>query len=237
VELQAGASDQWGNITAGVDLIRRRLGQQAFAITHPLMVKSDGSKFGKSVGGAVWLDPVRTSPYQFRQFWMQTDDQMVGTYLKMLSLRPIADLDELMADHSETPERRRAQRALADELTEMVHGPAAAHAANEAAAVLFGGDPTLATAEVLAVVAAEAPSVDLPAELDGTRVHELLIAAGVAKSNSEVTRLLGQGAVRAGNRILDADGALRTSDLLTGGFLLLRKGKRDFVVGKTSQRG
>jgi tyrosyl-tRNA synthetase len=149
----------------------------------------------------------------------------------------MADLDELLADHSAAPERRLAQRALADELTEMVHGSAAARAANEAAAVLFGGDPTLATAEVLAVVAAEAPSVDLPAELDGARVHELLIAAGVAKSNSEVTRLLGQGAVRAGNRVLDADGVLRSSDLLTGGFLLLRKGKRDFVVGKTSQRG
>jgi tyrosyl-tRNA synthetase len=237
VELQAGASDQWGNITAGVELIRRRLGQQAFAITHPLMVKGDGSKFGKSVGGAVWLDPARTSPYQFRQFWMQTDDQMVGTYLKMLSLRPLADLDELLADHSDTPERRVAQRALADELTGMVHGPAAAHAANEAAAVLFGGDPTLASPEVLAVVAAEAPSVDLPAELEGLRVHELLIAAGVAKSNSEVTRLLGQGAIRAGNRVLDTDGTLRASDLLTGGFLLLRKGKREFVVGKTSQRG
>ncbi len=93
VELQAGASDQWGNIVAGTELIRRRLGQQAFAITHPLMLKSDGSKFGKSAGGSVWLDPARTSPYQFRQFWMQCDDDMVGTYLKMLSLQPLDELD------------------------------------------------------------------------------------------------------------------------------------------------
>ena len=237
VELQAGASDQWGNITAGVELVRRRLSKQAFAITHPLMVKADGSKFGKSVGGAVWLDPARTSPYQFRQFWIQVDDQMVGTYTKMLSLRPLAEIDGLLEEHAVAPERRAAQRALADELTEMVHGSAAAAAAAEAAGVLFGGDPTTASASALAVVAAEAPSVTLPDDIQNLRVHELLIEAGVAKSNSEVARLLGQGAVRAGNRVLDADGLLAQSDLLSGGFLLLRKGKREFVVGKTLPRG
>jgi tyrosyl-tRNA synthetase len=237
VGAQAGASDQWGNITAGVELIRRRLGKQAFAITHPLMVKSDGAKFGKSVGGAVWLDPQRTSPYQFRQFWMQVDDQMVGTYSRMLSLRPLDELEALLIEHAEAPERRVAQRALADDLTTLVHGVPAAEAAAEAAAVLFGGDATSASADVLNVVAAEAPSVELPADIEGLRVHELLIEAGVAKSNSDVARLLGQKAVRAGNRVLDADGLLRTSDLLSGTFLLLRKGKREFVVGKTLPRG
>jgi len=235
VELQAGASDQWGNITAGVELVRRRLGKQAFAATHPLMVKSDGSKFGKSVGGAVWLDPARTSPYQFRQFWMQTEDQMVGTYLRMLSLQPIADLEALISDHTAAPERRLAQRALADELTALVHGADAARAAESAAGVLFGGDPTHASADALAVVAAEVPTVSIPADLDGRRVHELLVEAGVAKSNGEVTRLLAQGAVRAGNRVLESDGLLQASDLLTGGIVLLRKGKRDFVVGKVSE--
>ena len=234
VELQAGASDQWGNITAGVELVRRRLGKQAFAATHPLMVKSDGSKFGKSVGGAVWLDPARTSPYQFRQFWMQTEDQMVGTYLRMLSLQPLEQLEALIADHAAAPERRSAQRALADELTALVHGVDAARAAEAAAAVLFGGDPTHASAEALAVVAAEVPTVALPSDLAGRRVHELLVEAGVAKSNGEVTRLLAQGAVRAGNRVLEADGLLQESDLLAGGIVLLRKGKRDFVVGKVS---
>lgn len=237
VELQAGASDQWGNIVAGVELIRRRLGQQAFAMTHPLMLKSDGTKFGKSVGGSVWLDPTRTSPYQFWQFWVQTDDQMVGTYLKMLSMRPLADLEALLVEHAAAPERRAAQRALADEITALVHGDLAAATAAEAARVLFGGDPTLASADVLAVVAAEVPSVALPAELEGVRVHEILIDAGVAKSISDVNRLLAQGAVRAGNRVLAADGLLAPSDLLTGGFVLLRKGKREFVVGKVSQRG
>ena len=237
VELQAGASDQWGNITAGVELIRRRLGKQAFAVTHPLMVKSDGAKFGKSVGGAVWLDPARTSPYQFRQFWMQTDDQMVATYLKMLSLRPLEAVLALVADHETAPERRAAQRALADEMTALVHGAGAASAAAEAAAVLFGGDPTAASEDALEIVAAEVPSVALPASLEGVRVHELLTAAGVAKSNSEVARLLAQKAVRAGNRVLDEDGLVHTSDLLSGRFLLLRKGKRDFVVGNFSAGG
>ena len=237
VELQAGASDQWGNIVAGVELIRRRLSHQAFAMTHPLMLKSDGSKFGKTAGGTVWLAAERTSPYQFRQFWIQTDDSMIATYLKMLSMQPLEEIEAVITQQLEAPERRAAQRALADELTEMVHGSVAATAAAEAAAVLFGGDPTTASAEALAVVAAEVPSVVLPADIDGVRVHEFLIEAGVAKSGGEVNRLLGQGAVRAGNRVLDQDGLLRTSDLLMGHFLMLRKGKRDFVAGKVSQRG
>ena len=237
VELQAGASDQWGNIVAGTELIRRRLGKQAFAITHPLMLKSDGSKFGKSVGGSVWLDPVRTSPYRFWQFWVQTDDQMVGTYLKMLSLRPLDEVVALLDEHALAPERRLAQRALADEITGLVHGTDAAQTAVLAAGVLFGGDPSAASAAVLEVVAGEAPCVELPADIEGIRVHDLLLAAGVARSSSEVNRLLGQGAVRAGNRVLGSDGLLAASDLLTGGFLLLRKGKRDFVVGKVSTTG
>ena len=198
------------------------------------MLRNDGQKFGKSVGGAVWLDPQRTSPYQFRQFWVQADDQMIGTFLKMLSLRPLPEIEALLEDHLARPERRAAQRALADELTALVHGPRAAADSSAAAAVLFGGDPTLATSEALAVVADEVPCVRLPMDLDGHRVHELLIEAGSAKSTSEVGRLLTQGAIRAGNRTLDTDGLLRTSDLLSGGFLLLRKGKRDFVIGRTT---
>ncbi|MFZ9629454.1 MAG: tyrosine--tRNA ligase [Ilumatobacteraceae bacterium] len=237
VELQAGASDQWGNITAGVELIRRRCAGQAFAVTHPLMVKADGTKFGKSVSGAVWLDPARTSPYQFRQFWMQVDDEMAPVYTKMLSLQPLAELEDRLARHAEAPERRRAQRALADELTSLVHGDVAAAAAAEAAEVLFGGDPTEASAEALAVVAGEVPSVELPSGPAGVRVHDLLVPAGLATSMSEVNRLLKQGAVRAGARVLGEDGVLEARDALPGGIVLIRKGKRDYVVGKFLPRG
>jgi tyrosyl-tRNA synthetase len=237
VQVQAGASDQWGNIVAGVDLIRRRLGAQAFAITHPLITRPDGTKFGKSVGGAVWLDAARTSPYRFQQFWIQTDDDMVATYLRMLSLRPLDEVEALLAAHAAAPERRAAQRALAEEMTTMVHGGVAAATAAQAADVLFGADPVGSPAEVLAVVAGEVPVVDLPADIEGLRVHELLVGAGLVKSNSEVNRLLVQGAVRAGNRVLDVHGVLTTSDQLSGGFVLIRKGKRDFLLGKLPSGG
>ncbi len=155
----------------------------------------------------------------------------------MLSLRPLDEIEAILAEQASAPERRVAQRALADELTRAVHGDAAAELAAQAAGVLFGGDPTAASAEVLATVAAEVPTVGLPAELDGVRVHDLLVTGGLAKSNSEVNRLLAQGAVRAGNRVLGSEGVLAASDLLSGGFVVLRKGKRDFLVGKLPGRG
>ena len=164
----------------------------------------------------------------------------------------------MLTEQAAAPERRIAQRALADELTTLVHGKAAATNAAAAADVLFpitgtvdatnapdtmsasgtvGLPPIQLSPEVLAVVAGEAPSVAIPGDLEGLRVHELLIEAGVAKSNSDVNRLLAQGAIRAGNRVLEVDGLLRDSDLLAGGYLLLRKGKRDFVIGKVPQKG
>lgn len=237
VELQSGASDQWGNIVAGVDLIRRRIGASAFGLTHPLITRADGQKMGKSVGGAVWLDAGRTSPYQFRQFWMQLEDSLVPGYLRMLSMRPVEEVEALIAEQETNPGARPGQRALANEFTAMVHGDGAAATAAEAADILFGADPTKASAEALTVVAAEVPTVELPDALDGVRVHELLTAAGVAKSNGEVGRLLTQGAVRASGRVLDESGVLSRDDVLAERFVLLRKGKRDFVVGKFSDRG
>src|SRR4051794_38243461 len=224
VELQAGASDQWGNIVAGVDLIRRRLGQQAFAYTHPLITKSDGSKFGKSVSGAVWLDPARTSPYQFRQFWVQADDQMVGTYLKMLSLRPLEEIDAILHEHAAAPERRLAQRALAREMTELVHGVDQADATEEAADVLFGGDPTTASSEALDTVAREVPhSVRPRASLDDPVA--LLVETGLASSNSDARRTLQQKGFRANGRPLSEESQLSAVTLLHGRYLLLRRGK------------
>ena len=230
VELQAGASDQWGNIVAGVDLIRRKLAAQAFAMTHPLITKADGTKFGKSGTGTVWLDPQRTSPFQFRQFWVQSDDETVGTYLKMLSMRPLVEIESILAEHAAAPEKRVAQRALADELTAMVHGDEAQGSARAAADILFGEDPTAASDEVWSMLARELPTVALPEAGEG-RIHELLIGARLASSTSEVNRLLKQRGVRVNGRVVDEDGSLRGSDLVRGRYLLVRKGKRDHVLG------
>lgn len=234
VELQAGASDQWGNIVSGVELIRRRLGGHAHAMTHPLMTRSDGTKFGKSVGGAVWLDAGRTSPYQFRQFWMQTDDQMVAVYLKMLSLRPLDEIEALVAEHTDAPERRRAQRALAEEMTALVHGDTAARGAAEAADVLFGGDPVAASAEALASVAQEVTSIRRTTE----QLRDLagvLIAAGLATSNSDVRRGLQQGSYRVnGRQLTPADQGLEGVEPLHGRWLLLRRGRTGHAVVEIS---
>ena len=224
VELQAGGSDQWGNIVAGVDLIRRTRGKAAHAITHPLVTKSDGTKFGKSVGGAVWLDPDKTSPYEFRQFWVQVDDAMVGRYMEMFSLQPLEEIRATMQTHAAAPERRSAQRGLAAEMTTLVHGASAAHAAEEAAAVLFGGDPMQASAAALAAVAREVPSSSLPAaQLDD--LVGLLVQSKLASSNGDARRTLQQKGYRANGLPLDEDSQLSQLPLLHGRYLLLRKGK------------
>ena len=157
-ELQMGGSDQWGNITAGIDLIRRTLGRPAYGMTWPLLTKADGTKFGKSAEGAVWLDPTKTTPYQFRQFWVQADDAEVERYLLQFTLLDVAEVADVMARHREAPERRTAQRRLAHELTALVHGEAAADAADAAADLLFGGDPSDASPEVLDALRAEVPT-------------------------------------------------------------------------------
>jgi tyrosyl-tRNA synthetase len=225
VELQAGASDQWGNIVAGVDLIRRRLGAAAFGVTHPLITKSDGTKFGKSVGGAVWLDPAKTSPYQFRQFWLQTDDEMVGTYSKMLSLRPLDEVLATIAEHEQAPHRRIAQRALASEMTALVHGEAAARAADEAADVLFGGDPTAASEAALATVADEVPSSRMTASQLGD-VVETLVRTGLASSKGDARRTLEGNGYRCNGATISIDSRLDGAELLHGRYLLLQRGKK-----------
>jgi tyrosyl-tRNA synthetase len=231
VELQAGASDQWGNIVAGVDLIRRRLGAQAFAMTHPLIIKADGTKFGKSGSGTVWLDPQRTSPFQFRQFWVQSDDETVATYLKMLSMRPLVEIEAILAEHALAPDKRVAQRALADEMTAMVHGPGAQASAMAAADILFGDDAAGAPDDAWAMLARELPTVELTAPVAERRVHEVLIGAGLASSTSDVNRLLKQRGVRVNARVVGEDGALEEADLVGGRYVLVRKGRRDHVIG------
>lgn len=224
VELQAGGSDQWGNIVAGVDLIRRSLAKSAHAMTHPLVTKADGAKFGKSVDGAVWLDPAKTSPYQFRQFWIQVDDAMIGRYLQMFSIRPRDAVAEVLGQHGVAPERRTAQRALADELTELVHGKEALEAARAATEVLFGGDPTAASEAALAAVAREVPSSRVHAD-SLSDLLGLLVSTRLATSNGDARRTLQQHGYRANGTLLGESSQLSDIALLHGRYLLLRKGK------------
>ena len=225
VEMQMGGSDQWGNITAGIDLIRRTSGGSAHGLTWPLLTKADGSKFGKTADGAVWLDPARTSPYRFRQFWLQTDDADVRDRLLRFSLRPVAEIDSLVAEHTEAPHERRAQRELADELTALVHGPDAAAAASAAAAVLFGQDPRSASAEALDVVESEIDSSDV-AVADLSDTAALMLRVGLASSLGDARRTLEGRGFRCNGQVIEPGVSLETVELLPGARLLLQKGRK-----------
>jgi tyrosyl-tRNA synthetase len=232
-EMQMGGSDQWGNIVTGIDLIRRRLGKSAFGLTWPLLLKADGTKFGKSAGGAVWLDPERTSPYQFRQFFVQVDDEDVEQQLLWFTLLPVSEIEEVMVGHRDAPELRRAQRLLATSVTSMVHGDDAARAADEAADVLFGGsDPSRAPLEALEVVSREVPTTEVPAsELQaGLDLVSALVRTGLATSNGEARRLLSQGGVAVNGRKVTGEEGLGAADLLHGRYALLRKGRSTYAL-------
>lgn len=229
VELQMGGSDQWGNITLGIDLIRKSLGRHAHGATWPLVTRSDGQKFGKTADGAVWLDPARTSPYQFRQFWVQLADDDAARYLPQFSLRRHGEIAAMIEDHTSQPGRRVAQSALADEMTRIVHGETAARAAEAAAAVLFGGDPTTATPEALAVVSAEVPSAEVTrAELSDPMA--LLHRVGLFASTSEARRTVAQRGVRANGVVLDDTQGLESVGLLHNRWILVRKGKTAYLL-------
>jgi tyrosyl-tRNA synthetase len=227
VEMQMGGSDQWGNITAGTDLIRRRLTKSGYGLTWPLLTRSDGQKMGKSVHGALWLDPEKTSPYEFRQYWVQLPDEDVERFLLQLTLRSVDDIASLMVEHRTAPEKRLAQRALATDVTTLVHGAAAEQAAAEAAQVLFGGDPTTASAEALAVVAREVPSSEMTREQLGDQIA-VLVQSGLAASNGEARRTLTQKGFKANGQTLEETKSLLEVDLLHGRYMLLRKGKTNF---------
>jgi tyrosyl-tRNA synthetase len=227
VEMQMGGSDQWGNITAGTDLIRRRLTKSGYGLTWPLLTRSDGQKMGKSVHGALWLDPDKTSPYEFRQYWVQLPDEDVERFLLQLTLRSVDDIKALMDEHRAAPEKRLAQRALATDVTALVHGSAAEQAAAEAAQVLFGGDPTAASAEALAVVAREVPSSEMTREQLGDQIA-VLVQSGLAASNGEARRTLTQKGFKANGQTLEETKSLLEVDLLHGRYMLLRKGKTNF---------
>jgi len=233
VEMQMGGSDQWGNITAGIDLVRRRVGAIAHGLTWPLLLKSDGTKFGKTAEGAVWLDPDKTSPYQFRQFWVQTDDQTIESVLPRCSLASLDEISSVLETHRTAPEHRRAQRYLADELTELVHGTDAARAARGAAEVLFGGDPLRASEEALEAVAREVTTSDWQSE----DLHDpvgVIVGTGLASSKGEARRLLEQGGIRANGLVIRADARLDAAERLHGRWLLLQRGRTSHHLVKIS---
>jgi tyrosyl-tRNA synthetase len=232
VTLQMGGSDQWGNITAGMELIRRSRGRSAHGIVLPLVTTASGTKFGKTEAGTVWLDPERTSPFRFYQFWLNTDDRDAEHYLKGFTFLPLPEIDAIMAEQRANPASRAAQRRLAVEVTRLTHGDEGLERAERATAVLFGSRPPQdLPADELLDVFADVPSTELPRqrlEGEGMPIVDLLAETGVATSRSEARRLLSGGGVYLnGERLSDPERRVTTQDAIGGRVVLLRKGKKD----------
>ncbi len=230
--VQMGGSDQWGNITAGIDLIRRLRGDRAFGVVYPLVTGVAGVKFGKTEAGTVWLDEERTSPFRFYQFWMNTDDREVVRYLKYFSLRTQSEVTELEAAVRDEPHRREAQRALAEEVTERLHGTDGLTRAQAATRVLFGGPIEGLGADELAEVFADVPSSEIARselEGEGKPLVELLAETGLTTSRGDGRRSIEGGGVYVNNvRVEDTTRAVHAEDAVEGRFLVLRKGKKRY---------
>lgn len=226
--VQIGGSDQWGNIVSGMDLVRRKLGQEAFALTVPLITKADGTKFGKTAAGAVWLDGARTSPYSFYQFWLNTADADVEHFLKIFTFLPISEIDSLMASFREAPGERRAQKALAAEVTRMLHGSSALDSAVRITDALFSGDIAALTADDL--IQLRQDGMDCT-EVTGATVGLLSVLAdsGLAPSKGQARKLVASGGVRINGVVAeDPEAELDFEEALHGKFFLLRRGKKNW---------
>lgn len=239
--LQTGGSDQWGNITAGVDLVRRVDGAHVHALTTPLITKADGTKFGKTESGTVWLDPELTSPYAFFQFWLNADDRDVPVLLRTFSFKHREEIDALITATADKPHERAAQRALAEELTELVHGPEEMRGAQAAGRVLFGqGEFTEVPEGTLTAALLETPHGEIAADEieDGhlPAIDELLVRAGLVDSKGAARRAIQEGGAYLNNeRVSDAAYRPTTADLIHGKWLVLRRGKR--TVGGVTAAG
>jgi tyrosyl-tRNA synthetase len=231
-ELQVGGSDQWGNITMGVELIRKVAGNQAYGLTTPLVTKPDGSKFGKTEGGNIWLDARMTSPYRMYQFLLQTSDAEVGSYLRFFTFLSHEAIIALDAETTERPQRRAAQRALAREVCVLVHGEEETLRAERASAALFGEEIAALDEPMLLDVVGEAPSsrVDRNALLAGdVTLVDALVSSGLTASRGDARRTIAQGGAYVNNRrVDDAERVLGLGDLLHGRYIVLRKGRRDY---------
>ena len=233
-ELQIGGSDQWGNITAGIDLIHRKQNRQAYGLTLPLITNADGTKFGKTESGAVWLDVNRTSIYQFYQFWVRVDDRDVVRYLKYFTFLSRDEVEELASQHEAEPHARIAHKALAREVTALVHGEEAVTEAIRASEILFGGELEGITEATFREVAGEVPTCELSTDRfggEGLWLPELLHEAGLAQSRGQARKdVKGGGVYVNGKRIDDEQHKLTTSDLMFEKYVLLRRGKRNYAV-------
>jgi tyrosyl-tRNA synthetase len=232
--LQLGGSDQWGNLTAGVDLIRRVEGATVHALATPLVTRPDGEKFGKSTGSTLYLDPALTTPYAFYQWFVNADDSVVGTYLRVFSFRTHEEIEALEAAAHEGPDAREAQRALAREVTELVHGTDAAARAAEASEALFGaGNLERLDASTLEAAFADLPRAELAASNGIPSVLDLLVASGLSESRGQARRVVGEGGAYVNNRrVTDPAAVPDRSELLAGRWLLLRRGKRSLAVAE-----
>lgn len=233
VQLQIGGSDQWGNITSGIDLIHKIEGPETkvFGLTIPLMLKADGTKFGKTAGGAVWLDPKKTSPYEFYQFWLNQDDRDVIKYLKyftFLSQEEIADLEEKVKTQ---PEKREAQRRLAEETVEFVHGKEAVKEAEHISAALFSGEVKDLTASEIEQGFKNMPSVEVTAE--PKNIVEWLVDTGIESSKRQAREDVTNGAIRInGDRIQDLEFTIDPSAEFDGKFVIVRRGKKKYFLAR-----
>ena len=233
--LQIGGSDQWGNIVAGLELIRKVTGETTYALTFPLLTKSDGSKFGKTAGGSIWLDPELTSAYEFFQYWLNTEDADIEKFLKVFSFKTRSEIEKLLIEFKTDPGKRTAQRELARELTTLVHGAKNCEQAEAAAKALFGqGELKELDQTTLAAALSQLPKVALkPSELiDGKLPSwvDLMVQSGVVDSKSAARRIVKEGGAYLNNeRVADEAATPQKSDLLFGRFLVLRKGKRDLA--------
>ena len=237
VTLQMGGSDQWGNITTGTELIRRKVGGKAYALTCPLITKADGTKFGKSEGGNVWLDPEKTSPYKFYQYWINTSDVDAERYIKIFTMLPKEEIETLIMVHREAPHQRILQSKLAEELTILVHGREELENAIRASQILFGNTTSenlkkLDSQTLLeifdGVPQAEIPLTDLKKGLD--MIGALSAKTGFIKSNSEARRALGENSISVNKEKVTEDYFLSEKDLLNNQFILLQRGKKNYFL-------
>lgn len=230
--LQLGGSDQWGNITAGLDLIRKVTGKNGFALSVPLLTKADGTKFGKTSTGTVWLDPSMTSPYAFFQFFLNTDDRDVEKLLKTFSFKSHEEISALLDSHASNPGAREAHRALAREVTTLIHGAEVCESVEAAARALFGqGDITSIDLKTLAGALAELPRTEIKDKNSIPSWVDLIVATGVVDSKSAARRIIKEGGAYLNNhKVNSEDFAPSSNDLIGGKFLVLRKGKRDLAA-------